>query len=104
VAVSLVMGAGVVPASTRSAVVRVVTATFGVIGSLMLVPVSVVGVFLLVTAPPTGDVEIAQWAFTLVYVCFTVWGMALAPLTALYLRSTRRACRRHERTAAVVQA
>ncbi|WP_129788858.1 hypothetical protein [Promicromonospora panici] len=96
VAVSLVMGAGVVPTSARGAVVRTVTAAFGVIGSLMLVPVSVVGVFLLVTAPPTGDVEIAGWAFTMVYVCFTVWGLALAPLTALYLRATRRACRRHE--------
>jgi hypothetical protein len=96
VIVSSVMGIGVVPAGARGTAVRLVTATFGVIGSLMLLPISAVSIFLLPRAPASGDTEIAPWAFVMVYVCFTVWGLALAPLTALYLRATRRACRRHE--------
>jgi hypothetical protein len=61
----------------------------------MLLPVSVIGVVMMIVAPPASDGEIASWIFVLVYAGFIVWGLALAPLTALYLRATRQACRRH---------
>ncbi|MFD2795328.1 hypothetical protein ACFS27_17345 [Promicromonospora vindobonensis] len=92
---SVVMGAGVIPATTRQRVLHAVSGTLGVIGSLMLLPVSVAGVVLMVVAPPAADGELMAWIFYLVYGCFIVWGLTLAPLTALYLRATRRDCRRH---------
>jgi hypothetical protein len=93
--VSVVMGAGVMPRTAGQKVLHLVSATFGTIGSLMLLPVSVVGVVMMVVAPPASGGEIAPWIFTLVYVGFIVWGLSLAPLTALYLRATRQTCRRH---------
>ena len=93
---SVVMGAGVIPATTRQRVLHAVSAALGAIGSLMLLPVSVAGIVLMVVAPPAADGELMAWIFYLVYACFIVWGLALAPLTALYLRATRRACRPHQ--------
>jgi hypothetical protein len=93
--VSVVMGAGVVPTTAGRKVVHAISVTCGTIGSLMLLPVSVIGVVMMIVAPPASDGEIASWIFVLVYAGFIVWGLALAPLTALYLRATRQACRRH---------
>ncbi|MFD2024772.1 hypothetical protein [Promicromonospora aerolata] len=95
VLVTLVMGAGAVPVTTRQRVLHAVSGTFGVIGSLMLLPISMTGVVLMVLAPPAAGGDLAPWVFYLVYGCFFVWGLALAPLTALYLRATRRDCGRH---------
>jgi hypothetical protein len=92
---SVVMGAGAVPATFRQRVLHAVSATLGVIGSLMLLPISVAGAVLMVVAPPAADGELTPWIFYLVYGCFIVWGLALAPLTVLYLRATRRPCPRH---------
>ncbi|WP_125775931.1 hypothetical protein [Antribacter gilvus] len=101
--VTVVMGAGAIPVTTRQSVLHAVSATFGVIGSLMLLPISLAGVVLMFFARPAADGDLAAWVFYLVYGCFLVWGLALAPLTAVYLRATRRDCRRHrpERPTAV---
>ncbi|MQA02960.1 MAG: hypothetical protein GEV07_09630 [Streptosporangiales bacterium] len=92
----VVMGAGV-----RQRLVRVLTSLIAATGSMMLVPVSVVGLVMLGQAAfglrTIDDTEIAPWAFTLVYVCFLVWGTALAALTVTYWRTTAGRCARHDR-------
>lgn len=89
----LVMGRAV-----RRRIVRRAALAMGTLGSLMLVPVGVVGAVMLVLMPFTDrsidDSEIAPWAFGLVYLSFITWGATLALLTFTYWRTTRPRCDR----------
>lgn len=87
----------------RQRLVRFGLLAVGTIGSLMLVPVGVIGaiVGLIPTAlgqRPVDDPEMAGWVGPLVYSCFLVWGLALCLLTIGYARSTRPVCRAHPET------
>ncbi len=87
IVVSVAMGAGVTGAWLRPALVGV-----GALGSLMLLPVGVLGgveaLLVVLGVTSVADQEIAQWVFLMVYGCFAVWGLALAALTAGYWRAT----------------
>ena len=85
-------------AAVRHPVARRAALAIGTLGSAMLLPVAVIAVPQLAWAALTGrgmdDSEIAPWVFTLVYLTFAVWGVALARLTWTYWQVTRPACRR----------
>lgn len=87
IVVSVLMGTRVTSAWLRPALTGV-----GTLGSLMLLPVGVLGIVdvlpVALGVASTGDREIAPWVFLMVYGCFAVWGVALACLTAGYWRST----------------
>lgn len=93
IAVSVAMAA---PVTHRG--LRALCLVVGGLGSVMLVPVGVVGgagILPVVLGRSTvGDAEIAGWVFALVYGSFAVWGAALTALTVLYWRTTRRPCPR----------
>ena len=87
----VVMGAAV-----ERPVVRRAALALGSLGSVMLLPVGVIGTVTLLLVPLTGgtisDSEIAPWVFVGVYASFLLWGVALAALTLGYWRATRPVC------------
>lgn len=97
---SLVMAGAV-----RRGAVRIPTAFVGAAASLMLLPVGLGAAAMMLPALfgvyEIDDTAIAPWAFTVVYLSFTGWGLALAALTWTYWRSTASACGNH-RAAPVV--
>lgn len=91
VVVSVVMGAAV-----QHRIVRGMALGTGALGSVMLLPVGLVGGVMLALASFTGqtidDSEIALWAFVVVYASFLSWGIALTALTLDYWRTSRPTC------------
>lgn len=75
---------------------RPVLAFVGAVGSVMLLPVGVLGAartFAERVGLVSSDVtELAPWVFHTVYVSFFAWGIGLCGLTIAYVRRTARRC------------
>jgi hypothetical protein len=97
IGVALAMGMAV---PRHSRVVRFGLLTGGILGSIMLLPVGLLGTAKLITAvlglgQTVEDGGLAVWVFALVYPSFLLWGGALAATTYLYARAVRLPCRSH---------
>ncbi|MEQ4206386.1 hypothetical protein ABN028_07955 [Actinopolymorpha sp. B17G11] len=102
---ALLGGLGVVVASAmmtvpRQRLVRATLVGIGAIGSVMLVPVGVLGALLLgatllTVMPMDEDLAIRPWVFTMVYPSFLLWGVGLALATWQYWKGTKPACAHH---------
>lgn len=96
IAVCLVMGSGLTASTAARRAVRLVALGIGTLGSLMLLPAGAVAIAMLVPVAlgraSIDDSLIAPWAFTVIYVSFVLWGVALAALTLRYRSATRPPC------------
>lgn len=76
----------------RQRLARAALLAIGLIGTLMLIPVGVIGSYeLLITAfgaQPNENTTLALWVFALVYPAMLLWGVALAGQTWCYRSAT----------------
>lgn len=64
-----------------------------VLGSLMLVPVGIMGAYGTVSQwPPSGDLALEPWVFLIEYPWFLAWGLALGAAAVAFRRRSRGPC------------